>query len=167
MKWRCKKCGNRWRAKLSDVRGQKTGCPRCSYELRGKNLQGTIEDCHQVGKRVGATCLSKKYSGALSKYLWRCNECGHQWRARYAGVQQGYGCVRCGLKRGAEIRQNSIRDAHLAAEKVNAKFIGERYTGTDVNMLAMQSMWAHVVCNLHQRQSGKSMPAMCAKDFTV
>lgn len=86
MLWRCK-FEHEWEARYNDIR-QKRWCPFCA----GKNK--SINDCKNIAQKNKGICLSDKYNGVFSKYLWRCID-GHEWFATFHNVDNGQWCPIC------------------------------------------------------------------------
>ncbi|HDS4345612.1 TPA: GIY-YIG nuclease family protein [Enterobacter hormaechei subsp. steigerwaltii] len=79
-------CGHEWEAKPNSIRSGK-GCPFCA------GMRLTKQDINERLKGRGITLL-EEYTNNRAPLLFK-GECGHEWRARYDGIQQGTGCPTC------------------------------------------------------------------------
>ena len=85
--WRCAQ-GHEWCAPYSSI-NTKRGCPHCS----GKAPK-TPADYETIAAGRGYEWLGPAVRNVMVKTGWRCDQ-GHEWQARYANLQQGYGCPYC------------------------------------------------------------------------
>lgn len=115
--WKCRVCGEEWRAQIvkRSVRGQ--GCPVCGKEkLSDEQERRNVERI----KREGS--LGLLYPELISEwdfdknektpfdYLpksqrnvnWKCSVCGYKWSAVITNRTSGVGCPQCGRQKSKE-----------------------------------------------------------------
>ena len=93
LQWECAE-GHRWEALAHNV-ARGSWCPVCARRRQGGNQYtitiGTLKD---LARSRGGECLSRRYRGPFTKYLWRCAE-GHEWKAIADSVRRGSWCPEC------------------------------------------------------------------------
>ena len=136
--WKCRLCGNEWRAQIQKrgVRGQ--GCPQC-----GKKKANSINSSAYKKKIEQQGSLADNYpqlvnewdfeknnitptdvlSGSNLKVWWKCDVCKHNWETMIAKrTTRGQGCPKCG--------QNKMRESHerLILERIKKQgSVGSRF----------------------------------------
>lgn len=122
--WKCFKCGYQWKDNVdSQYRGK--GCPFCNKKKRSKMIQKTYI------KKAGGS-LAELFPELLSEWdweknsninpyeivsgygkhiWWKCNTCGHEWKA--TGIMRTRsnhptGCPVCGKIKQAEAKQKTL-----------------------------------------------------------
>lgn len=86
-KWRCKQ-GHEWFAEASSVVNGAKWCDSCVRWVRN------IDSLHELADKFNGKCLSTKYTGNKTYYIWQCCK-GHTWKAKANNVQQGFWCPHC------------------------------------------------------------------------
>jgi hypothetical protein len=84
-------------------------------------IKKTINDMHQLARRKGGKCLSKKYITARLKLGWQCAK-GHKWKATPSNVKTGFWCPYC-----AQNVKKTIHEMHLIAKKKNGLCLSKKY----------------------------------------
>ena len=91
-KWKCRKCGYEWKAKISQrtMKDKPTGCLACKGQWRLSPTNNLAVWCADNGER-GAQLLgeyvdpdkkaTEVLKGSNKKALWKCGTCEHTWRA--------------------------------------------------------------------------------------
>lgn len=103
--WKCKKCGNNWKAYISSRtnksfnEGKGSGCPYCrGYYVSEKNSLGLNhpELLSEWNDEKNGDINPKDIAcGSQKKYWWRCSKCGYEYQADPAHRVQGRGCPAC------------------------------------------------------------------------
>ncbi|RAP49356.1 MAG: hypothetical protein BZ138_07770 [Methanosphaera sp. rholeuAM270] len=70
------------------------GCPRCRGNRQ--SYEEVIDDLH---KSAPTLLIIDEYSGKNTRALFKCLECGHEWRATPYAVLHGAGCPKCVRKK--------------------------------------------------------------------
>lgn len=118
LEWECKE-GHRWKSKPAHVRSGHW-CPHCA-----KCAPDTIDTMHEIARKRGGRCLSKRYKNQHSILRWRC-EHGHEWRARAADVKAGAWCHVCG-----GTRKKTIADMRRLAAKHGGVCLSKIYVNCE------------------------------------
>lgn len=98
--WKCRDCGNQWKAKVSKRYREGTGCPHCPRG-RAKSREGSIislfpEIAVEWNDTRDATTVSP-YSGYSAQ--WKCRNCSSEWKATVSNrTRLGNGCPYCAGK---------------------------------------------------------------------
>lgn len=110
--WKCKKCGHRWEALISN-RGRGVGCPNCRYKKSVKtrhnnNLKynGSFADNYpdllldwDYEKNNGTVYPTEVTFGSSLSVYWKCHVCGYEWKARIANrCSRRSKCRKCSYK---------------------------------------------------------------------
>jgi len=90
LKWKCNK-GHTWFATPANIKSSKW-CPQCAGTAKK-----TIEEMHQLAKKMGGWCLSKEYINTKTHLKWKCYK-NHIWFATPGHVLRGYWCQECRRK---------------------------------------------------------------------
>ena len=97
LKWMCNRCGNCFTMSANSVQ-QGQWCRPCAIQRTAEKQRFTIADVKRKTAGRDLTLLSTEYVNAISKLLWRCLKCSHEWPASYNKINQGRGCPMCGRK---------------------------------------------------------------------
>lgn len=103
--WKCKKCGNEWRTKISH-RVNGSGCPQCSNIEISKKLMLPNEgesflDIYPIMSKEwhpsknGNLLPNNVKVGSNKKVWWICGVCGTEWEATVVNRSHGHGCPTC------------------------------------------------------------------------
>jgi hypothetical protein len=106
-------CGCEWQAIPNNI-FKGGGCPRCSGCER---LTNEIIDQRLIGRDIKRIGECKR---SMTKTLWGCLICNHEWQASPGDIFQGNGCPRCS---GLERLTNEIIDQRLVGRGI--KRLGE------------------------------------------
>lgn len=99
--WRCPACGGEWRTSVALRINQDTGCPYCA----GKKVLVGFNDLATTHPKIAAQWHPTKNGdltprdvadGSEKKVWWKCNRCGHEWKAAIASrARSRRGCPKC------------------------------------------------------------------------
>ena len=89
-KWSCQ-VGHEFLSTYGNIKAGKW-CIKCSG-LQKK----TLDDCHNLAKKMNGEFLSTEYKNANTKYRWKC-EFGHEFVKSYHDVQGKSWCPKCRFK---------------------------------------------------------------------
>jgi len=92
-KWKCEK-NHKWEATWSSVVNGGTWCKNCATKKVNEKTKLTIGEMHEIAKKNGGKCLSKKYIRNSSKLNWECND-GHEFSMNAQTVKSGSWCPQC------------------------------------------------------------------------
>ena len=98
--WRCKDCGNGWRAVIATR--HEHGCPACAGVVATPEHNLLLDNPTLAAEAFGWDPASVRASSGR-KMAWECSE-GHRWRATVANRSSGSGCPDCYL---ASVRTTS------------------------------------------------------------
>ena len=114
--WKCSTCEHEWKATGASRCYTGTGCPACSNKA-----------IHSDGRNVMAIThpkLASEYQGDATKIVagtgkmldWKCNSCGHEWKATGDSRRSGNGCFPCGNKQATQtlLKNNLDRIGSMA-----------------------------------------------------
>lgn len=102
--WRCNE-GHEWESAANNIRSG-SWCPECAKKIRGPKRMG-LAACQVAAASRGGQCLSDTYVNTDTKMLWKCGDCGLEWKAiPYTVVRLGTWCPKCKGKRCWETRRN-------------------------------------------------------------
>jgi thiol-disulfide isomerase/thioredoxin len=102
--WRCAE-GHEWLAAAQYIRGG-SWCHECAKKTQGPKRMGLVV-CQAAAAAHGGQCLSDTYSNTDTKMLWKCGDCGHEWKSiPYSVVRLGTWCPKCRGKRSWNTRRN-------------------------------------------------------------
>ena len=97
VEWKCGTCNHEWKARLDNIVGKQSGCPKCagnleytleSYKARLTSLNRTDIEVHALESRTS------QHSQRMGHFT--CNTCSHAWKASIHNVVKfGYGCPEC------------------------------------------------------------------------
>lgn len=89
IKWQCMHCKYIWETSSHKIINNKTGCPKCSGNLK---LNNKIVD-----ERIEKRSITRvgNYITTNSKIEWSCKECKNIWKATPCHILNGEGCPRC------------------------------------------------------------------------
>lgn len=98
--WKCPDCGGEWAATVAD-RASGRGCPYCAGKkvLAGFNDLATkrpdlADEWHPT--KNGDLTPRDVADGSEKKVWWKCNRCGHEWKAAIASrARSRRGCPKC------------------------------------------------------------------------
>lgn len=94
--FKCLKCDYEWSAVLESILNIRKGCPQCSG-----NSPYTMEKVFNSLKGRKIIPLFKECGRTKDKYLWKCLECDHEWKAILGNVcHSRTGCPGCYKPRG-------------------------------------------------------------------
>lgn len=150
--WQCPK-GHTWNAKYADVKYHGTGCPLCS-----KTAKKTSQDYESLARSRGYKWVGKVPVLVLEKTEWECNK-GHRWQARYAGIQQGYGCPHC-----AGVTKKEEKDYIQAAVERGFVWVGPKVSSTHEKTgwkCHCGHIWNATYANIKHNQNGCPKCAGC------
>ena len=118
--WQCAK-GHTWEADPSHIkRGQ--WCPSC-----GGTKKLSIKDMHDLAKKMGGICLSKKYINIDTKLKWRCAK-GHTWEAIPYSIKIGKWCPKCrDIITAKRMRKHTLKEISDIAKKRGGKCLSKKY----------------------------------------
>ena len=110
--WKCRVCGNSWKAiVLNRIKG--TGCPYCSNHtlLSGVNDLETMhpelaKEWHPM--KNGSLTPSQVLDGSERKYWWQCPICGFAYSTAVSNRIKGTGCPKCA---GGSIAKKAVARA--------------------------------------------------------
>ena len=96
--WVCKKCNQKWQAKVSG-RNYGKGCPVCA----GQVLVPGINDLATINPKLANEWdysnneLTPNQVSARNniRAAWKCSVCGHRWNALVSTRNSGTGCPQC------------------------------------------------------------------------
>jgi rubrerythrin len=143
--WRCGSCGHDWQTTPQSRSGGNYGCPRCAITRRAETRAGPSSPAGSLASRFPAVAAelrdldpSAVSFGSPAKVWWRCQTCGHEWRAavkRRTGDRQG--CPRCAQRLRASARRYvpserslAARDPGLARQFMARNELGPEFIGT-------------------------------------
>lgn len=97
--WKCKKCGNTWRASISNRTRIHSGCPYCANlkVKKGFNDLATLrpdlaKEWYQ--EKNGDLTPDEVVEGYAKKVWWKCRNCGNVWEAT-PNARKRRGCPYC------------------------------------------------------------------------
>lgn len=107
--WKCSTCGHEWKAKICDRTKKGHGCPECAKKIRGKTRHATAlaNGTPLNNPRLLAEWNYEKNPLSPENYLpgsnetvwWKCQICGHEWKAKVANrAILNRGCPCCANK---------------------------------------------------------------------
>lgn len=132
-RWRCRTCGNEWRASLSNRTSGQTGCPACFEARRGEWRRQPEQKSQTAHEALGSLAvefvrnetspgfdLNMLRPGSGDKCTWQCSKCTHTWiatinsRVRSHRNRDGSGCRKCYDRRIA-VHRRAPRDGESLA----------------------------------------------------
>lgn len=117
----CLKCGHQWKVSATSI-ASGSGCPEC-WDRRRHLAKLKSQDVHdQAATAVGLKWL-EPVPGNNIKTRAACLQCGHEWKASPARVQQGGGCPKCGIEKSAEARRTPQEERDRQAEAAGLKWL--------------------------------------------
>lgn len=87
-RWRCRE-GHEWETSYRSIQ-QGSGCHICANVARKK-----AGDFLELAARRGLFWLGPDVGNNSTAVTWKCAECGYEWQASFASVEQGSGCQSC------------------------------------------------------------------------
>ncbi|MCR5510718.1 MAG: zinc-ribbon domain-containing protein [Lachnospiraceae bacterium] len=115
--WKCRNCGHRWQARVAD-RTDGHGCPVCA----GEKLIACINDLATEHPEIASEWSDANgdlkptmvWSKSRQNVLWKCRECGHEYRAVIDSRVKGLKCPYCKHRDIVErCPFNSKAEAHI------------------------------------------------------
>lgn len=103
---------------------KRIGCPKCSLELRKKDLASFIIDSNLDKRNIE---IIGDYKSMAEKCKFRCKICGYEWEATPTKIQCGRGCPKCG---------KNIKPTN---EEIIKQFIEVHGTKYDYSLVDMES----------------------------
>lgn len=91
--WLCKQCNHSWKASIAERTKNKTGCPKCSVQIRAEKnhktvlaKQGSIDKTHPIlmlrwDSKKNKISPTEVTHGNGEKHWWKCNICGYSWES--------------------------------------------------------------------------------------
>ena len=101
--WKCKKCGYSWQSTV-DNRAKGRGCAKCSNRIIETGISDTATLYPQLLKKWDfeknkGFSLSHIHPGSAKNYWWKCDKCGHEFRAEVRNmVENSDMCAVCSGK---------------------------------------------------------------------
>lgn len=114
--WKCSIDGHEWQARVDNIVGKGSGCPKCSG-----NIELTTDVINErIATRSEATCL-EIYAGTYlnsRRGLFQCNKCNDTWDANIHNVIKfGYGCPVCNANIGSPCKSEDGIKFHSKLER--------------------------------------------------
>ena len=110
VRWRCKN-GHEWKARIAD-RTDGHGCPVCSRQSRiNKIVYDVIKPEYEIGSVWSENNnISIKEASASPRrmYLWKCGNCGEEFRASVGYMLKGAVCSSCRKKNSEQNYRNML-----------------------------------------------------------
>lgn len=124
--WECEK-EHTWTANFETIKNH--WCGKCA-----NSVKKTIEEVHELAKKMNGKCLATEYENAHATMIWQCHQ-GHSFPSSYDRVNQGHWCPDCYEEiRGDLRRKNTIEDAQNLALKHNGKCLSTVYKNPTIKM---------------------------------
>ena len=109
--WKCKKCGYEWEAAISS-RSAGRGCPACAGRVvvKGFNDLETLRpDILSIWNHEKNSEKPDEFTVASNqKVWWKCDKCGHEWKAEISSITSGRGCSECAKKARPVSRRKTL-----------------------------------------------------------
>ena len=108
--WMCSVCGHGWKAEIKS-RTAGSGCPFCSHKRVRKGYNDLATTHPELTKewdyeRNGDALPSDFVKGSSVSVWWKCEECGHEWKAQIKTRSIGTGCPVCARQK---VRKTLVR----------------------------------------------------------
>lgn len=90
--FKCETCNHEWQAVPNHILN-KRGCPKCAGKIKLTNEEFVKRVRYVHGNKIKPL---GKYKNNKAKLLLKCNDCGHEWKARpYNIIGNKSGCPEC------------------------------------------------------------------------
>ncbi len=126
--WKCRECGNEWKANIKDRYAGKYKCFKCnSLGVVDPILSQEWDD----KKNYPLTVYDVSYSSGKKRW-WKCRKCNRGWEATVASRYFGNGCSACS---GVILKDGFIADSkaeaiwYLKLKKEGINFISHKKYG--------------------------------------
>lgn len=113
---RCKKCGHEWNPRVSDIRHNKAGCPKCA----GNMLLSHEEFIQKLYAKNPSIVVLGTYVNNQTNIEVQCKICGHIWAPRPGNLLHGTGCPIC-AHLNSSIKQRKTHEQFLEELKQAGK----------------------------------------------
>ncbi len=120
--WECSE-GHQWETPYLGCIKKGSWCPVC------RDTKNSISDARKIAEEHGGECLSVEYINNYTPLSWRC-DCGYEWEAIYANIQQGSWCPYCSYE-----NRDSIETMHAIAADRAGKCLSTKYTSSSIPLL--------------------------------
>jgi hypothetical protein len=128
MEWECHR-GHRWKARWGHMTDKSAWCPRCHHLKLSVYLRmDGLAQAHELAKKRGGRCLSKRYRNNQQPLLWEC-QLGHRWRTDLNHVKgRGSWCPVCAWEpRSASQRMDGLAIALKVATERGGRCLSTNY----------------------------------------
>lgn len=132
MLWQCRKKHVPWEASLQSVKNKKSWCPECAGN---KKLDNGLEQAHELAKKNGGLCLSKKYVNARENLIWKCANGHPTWIAPLDRIKSGKWCRHCRNEETARKNRGTIGGMREIAKKRGGKCLSTEYVNSQSLLL--------------------------------
>lgn len=131
------------------------------------NRKYTIEDMKNLAKERNGDCLSEKYTNPMTKLLWKCHTCNHEWNTKPRLIIDGSWCPKCVYKRKSEQYRTPIEEIEkIAKDRGGSCTITYRTKSKPHYNIEWQCASGHKwISQLHKVKSG-SWCKRCLRNFT-
>lgn len=114
--WKCLVDGHVWNARVDNVVGKGSSCPKCSG-----NIELTVEEVNdRLAATSNATCISI-HPGSRQRArtaTFECHKCGQEWNALVHNVlTHGYGCPTCNANMSIRCSSSDGEHFHSKLER--------------------------------------------------
>lgn len=95
--WKCRYCGNEYKASVVQRTQLHTLCNKCTYAIRNGSLEEKNPELLKEWDYEKNVDLNPRFvtPGSAKKAWWKCSVCGYSWQSRIAHRVNGCGCPRC------------------------------------------------------------------------
>ena len=147
--WKCKICGNEWRAIISSRTIANAGCPICSRKKAGDQRRitatksrGSILENHPELAQEWHPIKNGTYSpcdfspGSNFSVWWKCKICGYEWKSKISNrtiLQRG--CPKCAINARARRKNKAVRcvDIDKTFDSVNSAAIFSEVSASKIS----------------------------------